>query len=191
MKIWQRLRQHLSERTTMDCGMTVSGEAGVLVPVLLGPAEPELLFTVRSSRLRRHPGQIAFPGGHVEPGETLQEAALRETHEEVGITVEPDNVLGRLDSQPSPTGTCATPFVALVDWPQELKLQDLEVDSTFTVPLNELLKVKPESRLVHQPTFSRRLFSYEWQGRHIWGLTGNVLHEFLTVLREAGELAAT
>src|SRR5690625_7976351 len=101
----------------MDCGITVSGEAGVLVPVLLGPAEPELLFTVRSSRLRRHPGQIAFPGGHVEPGETLQEAALRETHDEVGITVEPDNVLRRLDSQPPTTGDLAQPFRALIARP--------------------------------------------------------------------------
>lgn len=185
MTVWQSLREQLKERPGRDCGFPVTAEAGILVPVLLADSGPELLFTVRSSRLRRHPGQIAFPGGHVEAGETLLEAALRETHEEVGLQVREQDVLGRLDSQPSPTGTCATPFIALVDWPQQLKLQDLEVDSTFTVPLSALHGIEPSSRLVHQPTFSRLLYSYDWQGRQIWGLTGNVLHEFLTVLRQA------
>lgn len=185
MTDWQALRAHLSERPTQDCGFPATGQAGILVPILLKEHGPELLFTVRSSRMRRHPGQIAFPGGHLEAGETLLDAALRETFEEVGLEVDPQDVLGELDSQPSPTGTCATPFVALVRWPQELKLQDIEVDSTFTVPLQALRTIEPDSRLVHQPTFSRRLFSYDWQGRQIWGLTGNVLHEFLTELRAA------
>ncbi len=188
---WNGLRALLATRKTEDCGMFTGSRSAILVPVLLPPSGPELLFTVRSRNLRRHPGQIAFPGGHVDPGETLLQAALRETDEEVGVQVRPGDVLGQLDSQPSPTGSCATPFVATVDWPQQLVLSDLEVDSTFTVPLAELQQITPESRLVHHNDFSRLLHTYNWQDRQIWGLTGNVLHQLLTLLKQLDQPAVT
>lgn len=186
---WDGLRELLATRETEDCGLFPGPRAAILVPVLLAPGGPELLFTVRSRNLRSHPGQIAFPGGHVDPGETLVEAALRETFEEVGLRVRPADVLGQLDSHPSPAGSCASPFVATVDWPQPLTLSDQEVDSAFTVPLHELQQATPESRLVHHNGFSRLLYTYTWQDRQIWGLTGNVLHQLLTLLRQPGPSA--
>ncbi len=185
---WQELRRLLHERTARDCPAEGMARAGILVPILQTESGPELLFTVRAAHMRRHPGQISFPGGHVEPGETLLDAAIRETHEEVGVTVHPEDVLGRLDSHPSPSGSCATPFVATVAWPQELKLSDLEVDSTFTVPLAELARIEPESRMVHHQGMSRLLYSYGWQGRNIWGLTGNVLHELLGIMSQVDKV---
>ncbi len=186
---WQRLRELLAERQTEDCPGDSKARAGILVPVLESETGPELLFTVRSSNLRRHPGQIAFPGGHVDPGETLLQAALRETMEEVGLHVAERNVLGRLDSHPSPSGSCATPFVATVSWPSELTLSEDEVESTFTVPLAELLQITPSSQLVHHQGWNRLLHSYDWQGMQIWGLTGNVLHQLLGLIRRADPVA--
>lgn len=182
---WDRLRTVLAERQTEECSGQTGARAGVLVPVLEAATGPELLFTVRSRNLRNHPGQIAFPGGHVDPGETLLEAALRETDEEVGLQVDPGNVLGQLDSHPSPSGSCATPFVATISWPRPLTLSEDEVESTFTVPLADLLQMTPTSQLVHHKGWNRLLHSYDWQGMQIWGLTGNVLHQLLGFIRRA------
>lgn len=182
---WQQLGTTLKGMKLEPCGERITAHAGILVPILETVTGPELLFTVRARHLRRHPGQIAFPGGHVEPGETLLEAALRETEEEVGVTVAQENVLGRLSSHPSPTGSCATPFVATMAWPQPLTLSEDEVESTFTVPVSDLLQMAPSSQLVHHLGESRLLHSYDWEDMQIWGLTGNVLHELLGAIRQS------
>jgi len=162
--------------------------AAVLVPILQGAAGPELLLTVRSSRLRSHAGQIAFPGGRLEPGEDDVTAALRETREEVGLVVEPTAVLGRLSDHPSPAGYVATPVVALLDWsgPDQLTPDPSEVAEAFTVPLDELAAVTPTSRVGELRKYRRRIYSYVWQGRDIWGFTGNVVHDLLGVLAGRG-----
>lgn len=157
--------------------------AAVLVPLIeTGKNEYELLLTVRSNELRSHPGQIAFPGGRTDPGETPEETALRETAEEVGIAVHETDVLGRLGQHPSPAGFVATPVVAAIDWPQPLALEPAEVQEAFTVPLHDLARITPTSRVYTHGQYTRRLYSYTWQGRVIWGFTGNVIHELIGIL---------
>lgn len=160
--------------------------AGVLVPVLEAPGGLELLFTVRSSKLSSHAGEVAFPGGGVDPGETHVEAALRETFEEVGLRVSPDDVIGRLSDHPSPAGYVATPIVARVKWPQELELNSAEVASVFTVPLIELAAIEPTTRAASLSRYRRLLYSYPWGEHNIWGFTGNVVRELLEVLSTGG-----
>lgn len=152
--------------------------AAVLVPLLLTPAGPELLFTVRSNALPHHAGQIAFPGGAVELGERVEDAARRETLEEIGLAVPSGALLGRLDDQPSPAGFIVTPVVAALDWPQPVSLNEAEVDEVFTAPLAELLGATSwsrESRL----TLHRTIAFYPYREWLIWGLTGNVLRDLL------------
>ena len=160
--------------------------AAVLI-ALLDSGDPqgtglELLLTVRAATLRSHAGQIALPGGRLEPGEDFVEAALRETAEEVGIVVDRADVLGELSDHPSPAGFVARPVVARVDWPQAVAPDPGEVAEVFTVPLDALRAVEPTSRLVEVERFKRRIFSYQYQERDIWGFTGNVIRNLFDVI---------
>lgn len=156
--------------------------AAVLVPLLETEEGLGLLLTVRSATLRSHAGQIALPGGRLEPGEDFVAAALRETEEEVGLAVDRDDVIGVLSDHPSPAGFVARPVVARVPWPQELTLDPGEVAEAFTVPLDELRAVAPSSQLVSLDQYQRRIFAYRWGARNIWGFTGNVIRNLFDVI---------
>ena len=163
------------------CGLDLPGHAraAVLVPVLDAAEGPALLFTVRAAGLSRHAGQISFPGGRVEPGEDAVAAALREAHEEVGLDVDRGDVFGLLDDRASPFGLIATPVVARVTWPADLRLDPGEVAEAFTVPLALLAAtpVQRETRTHHGGT--RVLHRYLVVGRDVWGLTGNIVKDLL------------
>lgn len=156
--------------------------AAVLVPLLDGADGLELLLTVRSHELRSHAGQIALPGGRLEPGETFEQAAIRETHEEVGLVVEPTSVVGTLSDHPSPAGYVARPIVAVLPWPQPVRVDPGEVADVFTVPLEDLRSLTPRSELRELRSFRRRIYFYQWGERSIWGFTGNVIKDLLDVL---------
>ncbi|MFA5593650.1 MAG: CoA pyrophosphatase [Trueperaceae bacterium] len=176
------LAERLAAATPRKLQIDGFRRASVLVPLLYGPDGVEVLFTVRAARLKSHAGEIAFPGGRLDPGETHVEAALRETEEEVGLSVTPDQVLGRLSDHPSPAGYVATPYVAQVPWPQELTLNPGEVDAVFTVPLAELLAIEPQTRVAELARYRRLLYSYPWGEYLIWGFTGNVVRDLLEVI---------
>jgi 8-oxo-dGTP pyrophosphatase MutT (NUDIX family) len=158
--------------------------AAVLVPLLTDDEGAHLLFTVRSRHLPHHAGQIAFPGGAVEAGESVEEAARREAFEEVGLEVPPSAVLGRLSPLPSPAGYLATPVVASLPRPARLALDPGEVEEAFTVPLHDLeaTPAEREERLFRGAP--RTIHRYRWRRRDIWGFTGNVVREFLERLAE-------
>jgi len=152
--------------------------AGVVVPLILGE-EPALLFTLRSLDLPTHAGQVSFPGGVLEEGETPEEAALREAEEEVGLKgLLP---LGRLPAVLSPFGFQVLPVVAYREGLPPLRPNPREVAEVYLAPLKELLALTPwpEERL------GRRVWHFPWRGVDIWGVTGNILKAFLEVWREA------
>lgn len=161
--------------------------AAILVPLLAAPGGLELLYTVRSGALSNHAGQIAFPGGRLDEGESVVQAALRETFEEIGVRVAPGAVLGTLHEHPSPAKYTVTPIVALLNWPQPLVLSEAEVTETFSVPVEALLKLSPRTEQRSHHGLTRTLHFYEyWDGgqeRIIWGLTGNVTKWLLDILR--------
>src|SRR5512138_1389868 len=108
------LKKKMAERERLTVELDGFARAAVLVPIVdaVDCVEPELLFIVRKSDLARHPGQIAFPGGRAEPSDRdLAHTALRETHEELGISPDRIEVLGLLDDVPTPTQFVITPVV--------------------------------------------------------------------------------
>jgi len=149
--------------------------AAVLIPVVARD-EATLLLTERSTGLAVHAGQVAFPGGRIEAGETPLDAALREAHEEIGL--EPDRVtpLGALGPYLTGTGFRVTPIVALVDPDHRLALNPVEVADVFEPPLSFLMDPahhEVRSRVLRGMT--RRFYAMPWRGHDIWGATAGMI----------------
>ncbi|WP_233498355.1 CoA pyrophosphatase [Meiothermus sp. QL-1] len=158
-------------------------DAAVLLPVFEG----RLLLTVRSAHLPHHAAQISFPGGRLGPGENPSQAALREAWEEVGLDPHLVEILGPLDPTLSPHGYRVFPLLGWVTATPHLRPNPKEVESLLWVPIEELLQAPAyaEERSLPLPHSSapRQVWHYPWQGYDIWGVTGNILHDFLERLR--------
>lgn len=157
--------------------MEKSKAAAVLVVLREYQGELQLLLTKRSSDLRHHPGQISFPGGKMEANEQSHQAALRETHEETGITPEHLQLIGQLPSYATGTGFLIQPWIALLSQEVELKLQTAEVESAFWLPLSFVL----DSQNIHSEYFAMHgqshLVHFMPYGPHlIWGATAAILY---------------
>lgn len=153
--------------------------AAVLVALTREP-DPRVLLTVRSSELPTHRGQIAFPGGSLEAGESVRAGAVREAWEEVGLDPAAVTVLGEMDDVFTPAGFHVTPVLARIPARPALRLSG-EVTQILLPALSELRALTPirERRQMPdgQPVV---LYRYPWQGHDIWGMTARVLHDLLT-----------
>ena len=162
--------------------------SAVIVPLLINTdGLPHVLFTLRSDALTHHRGQISFPGGRVDEGETDVDAAVRELHEEVGITIDSINVLGQLSSiYIPPSRSIVSPIVALVPPQREYQLSQTEVTEVFDVPLTTFLD--PTSMRYGQRAVGD--LSIEVPQWHIhptvplWGATAMMLNELVWLTRE-------
>jgi len=179
-----RLRGELGRRVAVEIPKGRLRRACVVVPIIATPGNWRVLFTQRGAQLSSHGGQISFPGGVVERGEALEDAAIREMEEEVGIPRASTELLGRLDDLITHSGFVVAPFVGLIPESFRYLLQQDEVVEAFEVPIETLLAdPNPEIRSVE---FKGRLYPsyfFHYDGREIWGLTGRMLQEFLDVVR--------
>lgn len=155
--------------------------AAVLLPLVPQDDEDHILFTVRTQTLRKHKGQIAFPGGKQDPeDESLADTALRETHEEIGIAPQDIDILGALPPFPTHTGFFIYPYVGRIPWPTRLQPEPAEIDEVFQVPMSHLLQpdiYRLEQRTVDQKDYP--VHFYQYQHYTIWGITAHILHDFL------------
>lgn len=161
--------------------------AAVLVPIVLREGAPTVMFTQRTDHLEHHPGQISFPGGHVEEGDaTPEETALRETEEEVGLHRQHIEVIGRIDTYLTSTGFSVTPVVARVTPPFDLNPDPVEVAEVFEVPLAFLLNPdnhQRETRLFGERTWYA--YAMPYKGYNIWGVTAGMVRNFYEILSGA------
>jgi len=158
--------------------------AAVLIPVIKRPSGPTILFTKRTDTLSVHAGQISFPGGRVEDYDTSHEdTALRETEEEVGLSRDRIDVLGRLDDYIARTNFRITPIVAVVSPPFELKLDPIEVAEAFEVPLSFFLDPANHQRHLRiEHGKERHVYAMPYQDYYIWGITAGMLFNFYEFL---------
>ena len=158
--------------------------SAVLVPILLHDA-PTVLLTLRAATLSSHAGQVAFPGGRIEPGETPEAAALREAAEEVGLDPRLPRLAGRLPALVTGTGFHVIPVVALLDPPVTLSPEPAEVAEMFEYPLSRLLDpAAPEWRSGVFGGRERQYWAWPHETQVIWGATATMLRSLALALRD-------
>lgn len=161
-------------------------EAAVLVPVVERADGPSLLFTRRADHLGDHPGQMSFPGGGWEPGdESLEETALREAYEEIGLRPEEAVVVGRLDDVRTVSNYSVRPFVATVP-DREYVREEREVAEIVLLPVSGL--VDPANYRAERRSHPRygevTVHYFHVDGYTVWGATGRVLVQFLELVTD-------
>jgi 8-oxo-dGTP pyrophosphatase MutT (NUDIX family) len=151
--------------------------AGVLIPVWLKAGRAQIILTKRSSHLKHHPGQIAFPGGKVDANDVSAEAAaLREAEEEISLPREMVEVLGHLPGHETVTGFQITPVLGLVRDDFDPKPEAGEVEEVFTVPISHLLD--PSRYAIERRLWMgvwRRYYAVPYGPYYIWGATARIL----------------
>ena len=178
----------------------------VLVPLVEREGELYLLYEVRAKSLRRQPGEVCFPGGRMEEGESPEECALRETWEELAIPPERVRLLGRLDFIAHRASFLMQPVLGVVDGSalDRMAPSPAEVEEVFFVPLSHLLRTPPIEYTYELVPTPAENFPYEiigipknyrwqngrenvpvypWEGRAIWGLTGRITRNLISLLQ--------
>lgn len=162
--------------------------AAVLVPFVTIDQIPAICLTERSQQVDHHKGQISFPGGMVEKTDlTIEETALRETHEEIGIPIRDIKIIGKLDDVYSITGYLIHPIIAEIKSLDNLKINCQEVKDIFFIPLKWVLDNK-NRRLENYCDLNggtRKVWFFtEYQGKTIWGITASILVQLADLINK-------
>jgi 8-oxo-dGTP pyrophosphatase MutT (NUDIX family) len=187
--IKERLRTALAsyQRHTIERDLAMPA-AAVLVLIFEHEGRPHVVFQRRTDRVQDHKGEISFPGGAMDPGDTdLVMTAVRETHEEIGVRPEDIDVLGPIDDLVTISNYHVTPHVAwLAYYPYQWQFNDEEVAYLIEAPIESLLDPDafiPDRRMVRGKEFV--LPSYQYGPDLVWGATARMLSNFLEIYSAA------
>jgi 8-oxo-dGTP pyrophosphatase MutT (NUDIX family) len=179
----ERLRQSLA--SSRDAELLVGdmiehdpleGTPAAVLIAVTNRSEPGVILTVRREHLRTHAGQIAFPGGRLDPGEDAVAAALREAHEEILLKPAAVEVIGVLEPYRTVTGYRVTPVIGVIPPGLPLEPHEHEVADWFEAPLAFLLDAANQQR--RSDLFqgrNRHYYEIDWNGRRIWGVTAAIV----------------
>jgi 8-oxo-dGTP pyrophosphatase MutT (NUDIX family) len=183
MSLIDRLREALTQPSVLPMlegdlseeRALASVPAAVLVGITDRP-DPGVILTVRREHMRTHAGQVAFPGGRIDPGEDSVEAALREAWEELGLNPGAAEIVGAIDPYRTVTGYVVTPVLAVVQPDQPLSPHEHEVADWFEAPLAFVLD--PTNQQYKSALFQgreRHYYEIMWGERRIWGATASMI----------------
>jgi 8-oxo-dGTP pyrophosphatase MutT (NUDIX family) len=164
--------------------------AGVLVPLIVGDAGSDLLFTRRTDHVETHKGQISFPGGMTDKGDSdIVHTSLREAHEELGIAAELVEIRGILDDLAVPSGFIITPVVGTLRSIPPLVPNPREVAEAFTVPLGFFCNpANGRSELRDFQGGKREVWFYQHGEHNIWGATAMIVRSLMLQMGLAGSV---
>lgn len=193
----QIIRSALAERTP---AVITSREgpfrrAAVLIPLFQANGEYRVLFTKRTNRVEAHKGQISFPGGGVDAEDASEEeTALREAEEEIGLRRQDVTVLGRTDDALTMVSNyIVRPFVGLIPYPYDFKINPREVERILEVPFDVFLP-RPGGDKILPVEYEGGVFeglAYPYEGDVIWGATARIMKNFMLILAEKLGLPAS
>jgi 8-oxo-dGTP pyrophosphatase MutT (NUDIX family) len=171
------VRSDLDLNPGLSLGLRELRPAAVLVPLIARPSGVSVLLTRRADTLTKHSGQIAFPGGRLDPGENAVEAALREAREEIGLNPALVEVLGLGDAYETGTGFLITPVVGWLAAEPVVAPSEAEVAEIFETPWDFLMDAANHRRdFLDMPSGDRRWYwAMPWQERYIWGATAGII----------------
>lgn len=192
------IKDRLKDKKPYINGWKRMKRSSIIIPLVRNNNELSILFEVRAKKLKSQPGDICFPGGKIDFDETPKDAALREIFEEIGV--QNIDIISELDTVVRYDGIIIHPYVGVINDIKEIKINESEVDHVFYVPVNYLvnhepLEVKskiyverakefPYELIVNKENYKfreahyRSLF-YKYQGYNIWGITAEMLKDFL------------
>jgi 8-oxo-dGTP pyrophosphatase MutT (NUDIX family) len=160
--------------------------AAVLLPLIINSkGTADLLLTKRPRMLNAHGGEVSFPGGSFEEiDSSLEETALRETFEEIGIEQKNINIIGVLDDCLSKNRLRVTPFVGIISEPFEVKLSESEVEKVYRIPLAYFLNSETSwtERWIRNGE-TRTVYFHRYEDDIIWGLTAQIIGNFLSITK--------
>lgn len=177
------VRSKLQELTPRSLEDDAIGEAAVLISILVEGNLPKFLLTRRTQNVTTHKGQISFPGGgrHAED-QSLLETAVRETKEELGISPDSLEVTGRFHDYLAVTGIRVCSYVGFLPPQPDFEPDPLEVAYLLKVPLRFFQESQPVVRRYQRLGRERDVFFYDYEGEEVWGLTAEIIRDFLHFL---------
>ena len=201
-----QLKNQLNENQPLFIGEETALRSAVLIPLVQVDEEWHILFEVRSFTMRKQPGDISFPGGRIDSTDpSPMAAALRETHEELGVDPKMVTIVGTLSPYVASSSFVIYPFVATIDYNQIIHSYNKEeVEEVFTIPVKWLLNYEPYMHVVSVEPVPLPSFPYEkimngtqyqWRARSmeewffdyenytIWGLTARILKHFIGIIK--------
>lgn len=200
-----KLKNDLYHNQSLFIGEETAFRSAIMIPLVQVNEEWHVLFEVRSLTMRKQPGDISFPGGRIDSTDNSPlEAAIRETHEELGVDPASIKVLGQMSAYIASSSFVVYPFVAIIDHHEIYPFNKQEVEETFTIPVKWLLRHEPYMHTISVQTRPLTDFPYEkivngdkyqWRTREmeewfydyekytIWGLTARVLKHFIEIIK--------